>query len=305
MNHYHLKNTETDKHKPKPFKLLPKREIICDSTINSSIIPQISENEIIGTIHEKTKNRRRKKNEINDRKYTCPVCKKYYFSYPALYTHKRNKHNVIPITGKENMFKDVNYFSFDLTGKDISSVLINVLDKTREITRSFYNNPNSSLYIKDYNIEKAALNYFFVNKLSNRNEISTIPQNCKIDEALCWYVMHFAFVCNYDPYLELIIKYCILLHYYLNMRGWDYVEIYKRFKVIHYSKSGLFTSRFDCNLIPDMVNDFIEVFIKLEEEFMIEEKYLLDISHNLCNWLFINNLTNFKTVSSDYEQILH
>jgi hypothetical protein len=79
------------------------------------------------------------------------------------------------------------------------------------------------------------------------------------------------------------------------MRGWDYVQIYKRFNVLNYKRNGLFTARFDCNLIPDMINEFAEVFIKLEEELHIEEEYLLDICHNFCNWLFINNLSNFKT----------
>jgi hypothetical protein len=39
-----------------------------------------------------TKNKRRSKNDVQGRDYKCEACDKRYLSYPALYTHKKQKH---------------------------------------------------------------------------------------------------------------------------------------------------------------------------------------------------------------------
>ena len=51
------------------------------------------------------KKKRARKVDKADKLYCCDECNKAYMSYPALYTHKRNKHNIIPITDKPNIFK--------------------------------------------------------------------------------------------------------------------------------------------------------------------------------------------------------
>ena len=40
----------------------------------------------------KKKQKRRSKNDVNGRDYKCTFCDKTYLSYPALYTHMKNKH---------------------------------------------------------------------------------------------------------------------------------------------------------------------------------------------------------------------
>ena len=40
----------------------------------------------------KKKQKRRSKNDIHGRDYRCTFCEKTYLSYPALYTHIKNKH---------------------------------------------------------------------------------------------------------------------------------------------------------------------------------------------------------------------
>lgn len=42
--------------------------------------------------YKSTKNKRRSKNDSQGRNYKCPQCDKSYLSYPALYTHKKQKH---------------------------------------------------------------------------------------------------------------------------------------------------------------------------------------------------------------------
>lgn len=40
----------------------------------------------------KKKQKRRSKNDVNGRDFKCTFCDKTYLSYPALYTHMKNKH---------------------------------------------------------------------------------------------------------------------------------------------------------------------------------------------------------------------
>lgn len=42
---------------------------------------------------EKRKSKRRSKNDNDGRTHKCPQCGKSYLSYPALYTHIKQKHN--------------------------------------------------------------------------------------------------------------------------------------------------------------------------------------------------------------------
>ena len=43
-------------------------------------------------ISGKKKQKRRSKNDVHGRDYKCTFCDKTYLSYPALYTHMKNKH---------------------------------------------------------------------------------------------------------------------------------------------------------------------------------------------------------------------
>lgn len=42
------------------------------------------------------KNKRRSKNDVDGRNYVCKFCDKTYLSYPALYTHLKQKHSKGP-----------------------------------------------------------------------------------------------------------------------------------------------------------------------------------------------------------------
>ena len=51
------------------------------------------DDDVIGTDGQsKKKQKRRSKNDVDGRDYKCTFCDKTYLSYPALYTHMKNKH---------------------------------------------------------------------------------------------------------------------------------------------------------------------------------------------------------------------
>jgi hypothetical protein len=46
--------------------------------------------------NDKNKNKRRSKNDVDGRDFKCKYCDKTYLSYPALYTHMKQKHSKGP-----------------------------------------------------------------------------------------------------------------------------------------------------------------------------------------------------------------
>ena len=49
---------------------------------------------------EKRRTKRRSKNDNEGRNHKCPTCGKCYLSYPALYTHIKQKHNANGHSGR-------------------------------------------------------------------------------------------------------------------------------------------------------------------------------------------------------------
>lgn len=43
---------------------------------------------------------RRSKNDVEGRNFICKLCGKSYLSYPALYTHSKQKHNTCNTSGR-------------------------------------------------------------------------------------------------------------------------------------------------------------------------------------------------------------
>ncbi len=103
---------------------------------------------------EKTKRKYTKSKDIEDseQKYCCTVCGRKYLSYPAFYTHKRNRHHIISITDRHNLFQKkgsdlkYNYNSIGY-GKIISLTFSDSLIKTMNKTLvNIYQNEKSLFY---------------------------------------------------------------------------------------------------------------------------------------------------------------
>ncbi len=83
------------------FKNLGKRKNYNKTKIineNSNIILENNDKQ------KKRKYIKSKDVEVSQHKYSCKECGKLYIGYPAYYTHRRNRHNVIPITKRHLFF---------------------------------------------------------------------------------------------------------------------------------------------------------------------------------------------------------
>jgi hypothetical protein len=247
------------------------------------------------------KKARRTKSDYQHKSFLCTICGKAYYSYPALYTHKRNKHNVIPITGKQTIFKkSMNKYKFKYSA--IESSLKNnelkdeLLNTYKEKLIKLYTDPGCILYTDNFSPEtNTGFRRLQMFSYTTQLELKEMIRNAKIDDALTIYLFSFMEVVERDFFIDITTTYCILLRTYLNAIGWDYKRKFIRASVnIDFDYKGSFCEYNDCKEIPDLINEFISVFMHMDEKFHIEETYLLDITRNFCNWLFVNNLTNFK-----------
>jgi len=259
-------------------------------------------------------------------------------SYPALYTHKRNKHNIIPITGKQDIFKNkkevkspnlgsviapkYRYSALE-TFDDLSAILSSIKAVYSQVFEEIYMCKESLLFreglrVDDHEGFNLLLNY--ENKVKDslvsggnmekilpccsvRKEDDPVP---KIDDVFISYMINFFKVMGDSTELNLLVaKFFIVFREYLNITGWDYKKNFIKYEVsLPLAENGSYTQCNDCEDIPDLINNFLSVFIRMDKNmFNISMKELLDIIKNFCNWLFVNNLTNFKIAENDTDRL--
>jgi hypothetical protein len=245
----------------------------------------------------------RRKKFLKKKNYKCEFCIKSYLSYPALYTHKRNKHNIIQISHKPTIFQK-NIISPKSRYIDLEAINANVEFRSRVINSYkikliwLFKDPQCILYKDDFNPD----DYPGLIKLKSSsahpyNEMKELLENTTIDDSLMIYLLSFIEMSRKDNFIDSLITYCILLRTYLNLIGWDYKRKFVEAGVnkdLNYD--GAFTKCNDYNDVPDLLNNFISVFMQMDEKFYIEKDFLMDITRNFCNWLNVNNLTRFKLV---------
>ena len=251
-----------------------------------------------------------------------------YLSYPALYTHNRNKHNIIPVNKKQEIFKRINKTSFNLKTKEIfkrlgkktlnrkkfrysafnensnlikiSKIILNFLT---EVLNDFYLNLKSPLFRKNFKIENYPLICYITKYNDNSLTKVIIPnkdEHSSIDFILITYLLLLVEVSNDLIFIKNVVKFIVLLREYLNICGWEHKKYLFEFRITEdFIASGEFCMTNSIEEIPELFNDFIGVFIKLDEEnsFQIETKNLVDLTQNFANWLLLNELTNFKILS--------
>ncbi len=251
------------------------------------------------------KRRRRKKNDDIERNFICAVCKRRYFSYPALYTHKRNKHNVIPITGKDDIFKNMivksrskkfKYSEIENSKKDLKAHIIRIVETYKSHVTRLYENKNSILFQHDFNLDHHE-GVKILEKILKLNDfrLEVPTKEMSIDKILILYLLYFVRVVDDPQLVEIVTSFVILMREHLNIVGWDYKKKYYEFGIpTDYTTDCDFTQKNCCEDIPEFVNEFNSVFLKMEEPLLLPEDESHDLTKNFCNWLFVNNITSLK-----------
>ncbi len=186
--------------------------------------------------------------------------------------------------------------------KKISTELITSFTK---ICREVYYDPKSIFYNPKYNLDNdyfiKILRYYHISDLDKIN----IPKpddekNNKIYNVLAVYLILLIEVTREKFFLELLVKFVFLLREYLNIRGWDHFSYLKEFGLIkNLNIKGEFCVNNTCEEIPELINEFVSVFLEIDPRFSANIKDLTDLTQNFCYWLFINGFSNYKLCKYD------
>lgn len=277
------------------------------STLSS--IEKVKSNLKFYQVTTKIKKRKRCcKKDIKHSNFKCEDCSKSYLSFPALYTHRRNKHNIIPITGKQNIFKSFQFrmmsnFSYSSFAKstELKKIIDPLSDEMKKVLKSFYLDPSCILFNKNFKVESypILLHLEYFKNLNTELKIPKSNENISIDRMLSLYLLLLCEVTRENFFSSLSIKMVLLLRQYLNIVGWDNLKSYHDLNVYthDFKEVGEYTENNNPEEIPGLINDFVAIFINLDSSFFgVDLKNFLDIVHNFCQWLFINEFTNHKLV---------
>ena len=80
------------------------------------------------------------------------------------------------------------------------------------------------------------------------------------------------------------------------MIGWDFKQNLMNFKKekININNSKDFCFYNTCEEIPEMIEDFVSVYLLLIDDLRNKQKEVADVCQNFICWLFINQLTSYK-----------
>lgn len=315
------------------------------------------------TMIKKRKYTKSKDISASEQKYSCKICGKIYISYPAFYTHKRNRHNIISITNRHDLVTgvscaegapvkyDYNSIGFGKTVNfEFSDFLLTTMLSTLD---KIYCSENSPFYCSGafHAPEHIFILYLRKYKLlfAEKIEIPSKHLNLSIDEILIVYFILFAKVTNEDKLIELAAAFIVYLREYLNIHGFDYYAYFMKFELFENlsayclvdesnlivcnnfnhktntnsnkktssnnnltyainsensqeaNKNLVFSQLPFVNYIPDLAEDFIFTFMKIPEISapLGQLANIESLSKNLCNWLFVNELSNLKLIITE------
>ena len=258
--------------------------------------------------------KRRSKREVEGRNYICKLCSKSYLSYPALYTHYKQKHNTNNSSGrgrgrpkKTNLELNEEKNPYNPQNQSFFSKVERAgkTDPEKEI-----NNCIDSAFNDLYNpeqkkrIDSRGINFY--NSVEEHPFLSKFKQDPHdiekplgeeqqiADLVLIEYLNKMAKFCNPNYYVKLI-KFVTLFREHVNLFHLD-----KNRENAHLNgdnNNNDYTEINNAEDVPDSSNEFITDFIDPEgknEDLGYSKEECIDLTQNLCYWMYDNNFTCSK-----------
>ena len=251
--------------------------------------------------------KRRSKSEVEGRTHQCKLCNKSYLSYPALYTHYKLKHNTNNSSGKgrgrpkkeqneseveKSRYNPTNVTFFskeERTGKIETSKINECIDIAfAELYSEKKRRTNESREMKNYlKVEEHPFLNKFKTDIHDTNK-NVINEKEKADIVLIDYLNKMSLFCNKEYYIRLI-KFVTLFR--------EHVNIYN--SKINKAEFGdvEYTAVKEAEDVPDCSNEFITDFLlpdENENDFGFTKEEAIDLTQNICYWMYENNFTCSK-----------
>ena len=262
----------------------------------------------------KVRRKRRSKNEIEGRDFKCPNCGKSYLSAPALFNHRKNKHNYIqegerkgrgrprkdPLVSNtinqskkkyETFFdsdlrkikSDNNDINLDIIKKDLSDIF-------RQCKDTIFINVES---VENYSFYQFLVNYWEKEKLDSyeecrsslKNNQNTIIKFPPLDGVFYYYLKDIIPKTNVE-YFWFITKFIVTFREYINTSKKDLVN-----KDYVTEDKQLYSQIYSAETIPDMCNDYFIDFMEPNNYFGLNCNELIELIQHFCFWLVSKTYT--------------
>ena len=251
--------------------------------------------------------KRRSKSEVEGRTFECKLCNKRYLSYPALYTHCKQKHKQnnssgrgrgrpkkegIELEAEKNKFNPTNqtYFSKEeRTGKTEPNEINDCVETAFSELYSEENKGRNE--IRKMKFYTSLEQHPFLNKFKKDDHDinkSALGENECTDNVLMNYLNKMSQFCN-STYFTKLIKFVTLFREHVNsvnQASENDNGIPKEYTEINNAED-----------VPDSSNEFITDFLDpetREEDFGFSKEESIDLTQNLCYWMYDNNFTCSK-----------
>ena len=261
--------------------------------------------------------KRTTKKESDVRNYKCTFCDKSYLSYPALYTHCKQKHNTNNHSGRgrgrpkkeqieqnleKNKYDPLTTAYFEQEERAGNTKIENINQCAKDAFKYLYENENEEENVKQKIKDRKMKEYskiedhtFLGKFLNDDHDINKNFDDEKIptDLVLINYLNKMSVYCNEKYYSKLII-FVTLFREHINIINQDKVE-----------KDQEFCQLKEAEDVPESSNEFITDFLFPEDQeydFGITKDEAIDLTRNLCNWMYLNNFTCSKLFMLDKEK---
>ena len=255
------------------------------------------------------KRKRRTKNDNIGRTFICKSCGKSYLSYPALYTHCKQKHNTCNTSGrgrgrpkkengesfserlkynpldasyflKDNRRGTTNFEDFEKSIIDAFHILYSRNNFDRNLNKDMknYNNIQEHPFLGKFLLDKHDVNI----KINDEKEIS--------DKVFMDYLNKMSLHVNPNYFTTLII-FVTLFREFVNIN-----ELKKKnIKEKNFNNDVEYTSVNSAEDVPDLSNEFINDFLETDKKlFDFNKEDSIDLTQNFCHWMYENNFTSSK-----------
>ena len=255
------------------------------------------------------KRKRRTKNDNIGRTFICKSYGKSYLSYPALYTHCKQKHNTCNTSGrgrgrpkkengesfserlkynpldasyflKDNRRGTTNFEDFEKSIIDAFHILYSRNNFDRNLNKDMknYNNIQEHPFLGKFLLDKHDVNI----KINDEKEIS--------DKVFMDYLNKMSLHVNPNYFTTLII-FVTLFREFVNI-----TELKKKnIKEKNFNNDVEYTSVNSAEDVPDLSNEFINDFLESDKKlFDFNKEDSIDLTQNFCHWMYENNFTSSK-----------
>ena len=275
------------------------------------------------------KNKRRSKNDIQGRNYKCNECDKSYLSYPALYTHKKQKHNggmpigkrlsksnsvvsTTPRAGRPPKPKDrIDARSdkyFDAEEYKASDEKADFLTNYREVLDEFKLGKlslDNKIFVTQLNSDINPL-FQIMRELHDNNATSNDLKD-KVytsDYAFSYYLYHVCEKANPEFYKD-ICKFVVLYREAFNTYGLDKLIIDDdpsdelKHHVTNLNKrltDKSLSEIVNSEYLPDVANDLFVFYQFHYKKLGMNKETIKNHTLNFTSWLSKNDLTDAKVI---------